>query len=271
MDNKDDVIFFGGTALSRTLLPDLRLSEDIDFIATSNRSTMASSIMSAFESGLARSHGEIESMPAPNRTSGSDPAILRVAGSTQVQIQLPSSAGYPAWPTTTTAIEQRYSDAPPAELTVLTPAAFVAAKMSVWLDRKSPRDLYDLWALGNLGLINAEALDLFKRFGPTGKSPTPSMFADLPSEPRWENLLSHQRRTKIGPAEAAASVESWWASIERGILATLLFCWTPADFVRYGAKRIRFLFPTPPSRQKTRHPEHCTAPGTTAIILRQPS
>ena len=39
--------------------------------------------------------------------------------------------------------------------------------MAVWLDRKSPRDLYDLWAPGNLGLIDAEALDLFKRFGPT--------------------------------------------------------------------------------------------------------
>ena len=103
----------------------------------------------------------------PGQDQRLDPAILRVAGSTQVQIQLRSSTGYPAWPTTTTAIEQRYSDAPPAELTVLTPAAFVAAKM----------------------------------------------FADPPSEPQWENLLSHQGLIKIGPTEAAASVESWWASI----------------------------------------------------------
>lgn len=29
----DRIVFFGGTALSRTLLPELRLSEDIDLIA----------------------------------------------------------------------------------------------------------------------------------------------------------------------------------------------------------------------------------------------
>ena len=85
--------------------------------------------------------------------------------------------------------------------------------MSAWLDRKSPHDLYDLWALGTLGLIDAEALGLFERFGPTGKSPTPSVFADPPSGPQRENLLSHQGLIEIGPTEAAASVESWWASI----------------------------------------------------------
>lgn len=35
----DRVIFFGGTALSRTLLPDGRLSEDIDLIALGSRSS----------------------------------------------------------------------------------------------------------------------------------------------------------------------------------------------------------------------------------------
>lgn len=34
----DDVVFFGGTALCRTHLPDLRLSEDIDLIAVRDRS-----------------------------------------------------------------------------------------------------------------------------------------------------------------------------------------------------------------------------------------
>lgn len=33
----DDVLFFGGTALSRTFAPDGRLSEDIDLIALHNR------------------------------------------------------------------------------------------------------------------------------------------------------------------------------------------------------------------------------------------
>lgn len=37
----DRVVFFGGTALSRTLLPDLRLSEDIDLIAHGDRREIA--------------------------------------------------------------------------------------------------------------------------------------------------------------------------------------------------------------------------------------
>lgn len=37
----DDVLFFGGTALSRTHAPDGRLSEDIDLIALRNRRTTA--------------------------------------------------------------------------------------------------------------------------------------------------------------------------------------------------------------------------------------
>jgi predicted nucleotidyltransferase component of viral defense system len=37
----DDVVFFGGTALSRTHLTELRLSEDIDLIALGDRSAIA--------------------------------------------------------------------------------------------------------------------------------------------------------------------------------------------------------------------------------------
>ncbi|ONI63410.1 hypothetical protein ALI44B_01375 [Leifsonia sp. ALI-44-B] len=33
----DDVVFIGGTALARTHLPELRLSEDVDLIAGSGR------------------------------------------------------------------------------------------------------------------------------------------------------------------------------------------------------------------------------------------
>lgn len=68
MPNNKELVFFGGTALARTLLPDLRLSEDIDLIALSNRTLMASSIMNAFEGRLARSHGEIEWMPGNSLT-----------------------------------------------------------------------------------------------------------------------------------------------------------------------------------------------------------
>lgn len=64
-----------------------------------------------------------------------------------------------------TDIEQRYSDAPPARMRVLTPAAFVAAKLAAWIDRHASRDLYDLWALAKAGRIDVEAARLYSRYG----------------------------------------------------------------------------------------------------------
>ncbi len=43
--HRDDLIFFGGTALSRTYLVDERLSEDIDLIATIPRNTLATALI----------------------------------------------------------------------------------------------------------------------------------------------------------------------------------------------------------------------------------
>ena len=111
MTNKSDLIFFGGTAFSRTLLLDLRLSEDTDLIKTSSRSAMASSIMDAFESGLARTHGRLEWLPPLDKTRDAKPAVLRVNGPTPVQIQLLSSD--PCRTRRTPAIRQR-ARGPPA-------------------------------------------------------------------------------------------------------------------------------------------------------------
>ena len=42
--SSDDVVFFGGTALSRTYLTHSRLSEDIDLIALASRTDVAAQI-----------------------------------------------------------------------------------------------------------------------------------------------------------------------------------------------------------------------------------
>ncbi|MCL3862533.1 nucleotidyl transferase AbiEii/AbiGii toxin family protein [Actinotalea sp. K2] len=65
----DDVVFFGGTALSRTHLTDARLSEDIDLIALAPRTDVAVRIEAALWRGLARSHGRPTSSGA-RATSG---------------------------------------------------------------------------------------------------------------------------------------------------------------------------------------------------------
>ncbi|WP_432457964.1 nucleotidyl transferase AbiEii/AbiGii toxin family protein [Cellulomonas iranensis] len=173
----DDVVFFGGTALSRTYLTDARLSEDIDLIAVAPRADVATQIEAAVRRGLARSHGRPTWRPALSATSGSRPTTVGVEGTASVQVQLLGGEGY-LWPTQVRDIDQRYSDAPPARLRTLTAAGFAAAKLSAWMDRHAPRDLYDLWALAERRLIDAEALDVFTRCGPQGRPPASWVFED---------------------------------------------------------------------------------------------
>jgi hypothetical protein len=93
--------------LARTHLPDGRLSEDIDLIAIDDRKAVAEVL----------------------------------------DAQLLSARGRELWPTERRALQQRYHDAPAAELLVPTLPAFAASKTATWADRRAPRDLWDLWAL----------------------------------------------------------------------------------------------------------------------------
>lgn len=205
----DDVVFFGGTALSRTYLTDARLSEDIDLIALAPRADVAAQIEAATRRGLARSHGRPTWRPELSATSGSQPATVGVEGTASVQVQLLSGEGH-LWPTEVRDIDQRYSDAPPARLRTLTAAGFAAAKLTAWMDRHAPRDLYDLWALAERGLIDADALDVFTRCGPHGRPPTGWVFKDAPDETAWRRALGHQTRLRVTAAEALDSVRAAW-------------------------------------------------------------
>ena len=204
--DSDRLVFFGGTALSRTLLPDLRLSEDIDVIAGGNRRECAQQIADHLEADLARSHGRISWSPHPADTRAAAPAVLRTSDRVTVQIQVLSDIGRPAWPTETTSLVQRYADAPPARMRVLTPPAAVASKLAAWHDRRAPRDLYDLWALSSQGYLDASAVDLYRRHGPTGSNPSRHEFGNPPTAAAWEYALSHQCRLRVRPGEAAQVV-----------------------------------------------------------------
>jgi hypothetical protein len=63
----DRLTFFGGTALSRTRLPDLRLSEDIDLIARAPRTSTAQEIQDVLTTTLRPLIGTpiFEPMPRP--------------------------------------------------------------------------------------------------------------------------------------------------------------------------------------------------------------
>ena len=209
----DRLIFFGGTALARTYLPDARLSEDIDLISRGPRSAIANSIQASVRRGLARSHGRPEWRPALSATSGSQAAVLQIEGVASIQVQLVGGDGY-SWPTEVRDIDQRYSDAPAARLRTLTAAGFAAAKLSAWMDRGAPRDLYDLWALAERGLVDREALEVFIRLGPHARPPTSRVFATAPAEGAWRVALGHQTRLRVTASEALERVRESWRAAE---------------------------------------------------------
>ena len=139
--------------------------------------------------------------------------MLRTPDGLTVRVQLLDPAGLPPWPTERRPLVQRYSDAPPATLTVPTLPAFAASKAAAWHDRHTPRDLYDLWGLACLGAITAEAAELFARLGPTGRPPRSWMFTEPPTTADWTTQLAAQTRIAVGPDEALEVVREAWAAI----------------------------------------------------------
>jgi predicted nucleotidyltransferase component of viral defense system len=57
--HREQLIFFGDTALSRTFLLDGRLSEDIDLIALINRDELAEILVRDIANALRQTHGRI--------------------------------------------------------------------------------------------------------------------------------------------------------------------------------------------------------------------
>lgn len=202
----DRIVFFGGTALARTLLPELRLSEDIDVIAFGDRREIGAAIQEAIERQFLRSFGHPTFTPPLADARHPDPSVLAVGG-VRIQIQLLSGTGYPAWPTEVADIEQRYSDVPAARLRVPTPAAFVAGKLAAWADRHAPRDLYDLWALAEAGHLTDEAARLYGRYGQYTDVARVS-FAEVPTDAAWRDALEHQGIIAVGSEEAARVVRA---------------------------------------------------------------
>jgi predicted nucleotidyltransferase component of viral defense system len=208
----DEIVFFGGTALSRTFAADGRLSEDIDLIAVGSRRSAAELVESCLVRRTRREYPGLRWEPRLTEVRDTEPAVLISADGLTVRVQLLSPTGYPPWPTSPMPLVQRYSDAPPATLTVPTQAAFVAAKTAAWIDRAAPRDLYDLWLLA--GAIDEEAGRLFAQHGQTGKAPTEDLFTVAPDETRWSRELSGQTRLDVTAVEALEVVRRAWSAEE---------------------------------------------------------
>lgn len=210
--HREQVIFFGGTALARTYLPTGRLSEDIDLIATGARRETAVAIEQTLERALRRSHGRISWAPRLTAVRDTDAAVLLANdGQLAVRLQLLDHLSYAPWPTELHRMDQRYSDVGSATLRVPTAAAFAAWKTVAWHDRCAPRDLWDLWALAQSGEITTHAAELFVAHGPISNAPQPWMFTSAPAEERWQAQLSAQTRLAGSAAEALQVVADAWA------------------------------------------------------------
>lgn len=209
----DRLLFFGGTALSRSFAPDGRLSEDIDLIALGSRSALATELDRDLPRAIRREFPDATWRPALGAVRDSQPANLVTPDGISVRIQLLSRTGYPAWPSESRTLTQRYSDAPPATLIVPTLTSFVAWKTATWIDRSAPRDLYDLWLLAGQGAFGPEAGELFRKFGPTNRLPHAGQFAQAPDEETWRRSLSGQTRLRISAAEALSVVRLAWDTV----------------------------------------------------------
>lgn len=116
----DSVVFFVGTALARTHLPDGRLSEDIDLYARPTRLEVVADVEAALATGTLREYGRLTWEPPLSAVRDTVPAALRTQDGLSVRVRLLDSASHPGWPTERCDLHQRYSDAPPAMLTVPT-------------------------------------------------------------------------------------------------------------------------------------------------------
>lgn len=213
-DLGDQVKLYGGTALARSFLPHGRLSEDIDLIAVGPRKGVAEALARSFTRRLARDFGRPEFQPTMGRSRGAEPVTVVFPSGPRIQLQLVPAGYYPAWPFEWRDLVQRYDDADPARLLVPSLEAFVAWKTVAFMDRRAPRDLWDLAALARLQPFTAGAADLFARFGPFRSTPSTTTLPAAPSETVWQRDLAHQMRLSISAATARSEVVAAWAGVE---------------------------------------------------------
>lgn len=209
-----DVVFFGGTALSRTLLPDLRLSEDLDLLPIGPRATVAEALHQHLTHDLERGFGRVSADIALPDTRHPHASVYSVGGH-RVRVQLVDRDAF-SWPWRAIRLEQRFSGCPPVTMNTFTSEGFAAAKTAAWCERNAPRDLYDLWALAVGGHITPAAVAVFVRLGPTNTPPSPSIFPSRPpSEQEWKDALGHQCIPAVGPDEAYRIVRDAWHAATR--------------------------------------------------------
>lgn len=202
---KDRFLFYGGTMLSRTWLPDARLSEDVDLMVYGSRREAGQALDGVARRWLGREFGTPLWDTRPADAGDAKDLMMRV-GDVEVKFQLVDTSGRPLWPYEERAVEQRYQDAPIAVLRVPTRPAAAAMKLSAWIDRRTARDLYDLYCMAERDMLDEDAVALFRRHGQTSGKIALRHFQAPPNQAAWESGLSHQCALTVTSAHAMATV-----------------------------------------------------------------
>lgn len=200
------VTFIGGTALARTHLDGLRVSEDIDLLADDPR-LVATAFADRLAAGLRREYPGL-SVSDPQPSPRGLMLLVDAPGTPPIQVQiLATESAEAALATAVTPVSLRYARLPATvDLRVPTAASFVAMKIAAYRDRAEPRDLFDLARLADRGQVTAAAIDATRRL--TSATPTAREFGHLPPRvrDRWHERLAHQVTEPGTPEEAIAAL-----------------------------------------------------------------
>lgn len=203
-----EMVFYGGTALSRTFLTTGRLSEDIDLYSVDRNALcqMLNMLPDLIEEEFPQSNWQ--KLPSPSRDA--ERFYLNCEPGIQIQIQVVDSRSR-AWkriPIELTDIHQRYSDVPRTKIQAPTFDGFVAMKASAWFDRRTARDLFDLDALSRVGKVSDEARKLVVDL--LGHQLSNLMIAGR-VHGDWQIELAHQTRLERTEDQCMERILDWWS------------------------------------------------------------
>ena len=207
-----ELVFFGGTALSRTFLTAGRLSEDIDLYSADRRALCQE--LNELPKLIKEEFPQATWNMLPSQTVDPQSSLLVCDSSIQIKVQAVDSQtrGWSKVPKVLTQIHQRFSDVPSTKLFAPTFDGFVAMKALVWFDRGAPRDLFDLEGLSRAGEVSPIARELvneLRGFNLTGKMLNRKLSG------LWHEELAHQTRLEISEEECLSRVLEWWGTTKK--------------------------------------------------------
>lgn len=208
---RSEMVFYGGTALSRTFLTDGRLSEDID-LYTKDRKKLCQELDEIPEL-IEQEFPEASWQKMPSQLRDAESTNLSCGASIHVNVQVVDShqRGWQKVPVEIAEIFQRYSDAPRTRLCVPTFDGFVAMKSSAWFRRHAPRDLFDLEALSRKGEVTEHARELVQSL--IGYRLTGTMLEGKVTG-NWKQELAGQTKLTVSEEECLSRVLEWWGASE---------------------------------------------------------